>query len=102
MITNNIVVDLYHLGRLQEITVIIADYINKADLKESILGIYAIVLHKSGENEKAKELLEKAKTKGLTKDFIIRWLGASKFVSENGLSASQMMLSDLNEIGKIH
>ena len=46
-------------------------------------------------------LLEKAKTKGLTEEFINRWLGASKFVSENGLSASQMMLSDLKEIGKI-
>ena len=101
LITNNIVVDLYQLGRLQEISEIVDDNINKADLKESILGIYAIVLHKSGENDKAKELLEKAKTKGLTKDFINRWLGASKFVSENGLSASQMMLSDLKEIGKI-
>ena len=89
-ITNNLVSFLYQLGRYEEIRSLIGEKIYADDMLITIIAVFAVIEHKSGNYSSADRLLKIATSQGLDKQRIRAWLNNGK--------AGEDLISDLNSI----
>ncbi len=72
-ITRYLVPSMYRAGYYDQIKEVLTPIIDATDMPANLLGYYAFVKVNEEENETAKEYLDKAKSKGLSKKYLTRY-----------------------------
>ena len=86
----DLVSNLWKLDRFDEIRKVIESKIDADDMDVRILSIFAVVEKRDGNNIRAKEMIDRAISKGLTTDQIKNWL--------RGQPEALKLIDQINEI----
>ena len=86
----DLVSNLWKLDRYDEIRKVIESKIDADDMDVRILSIFAVVENRDGNNRRAKEMIDRAISKGLTTDQIKNWL--------RGQPEALKLIDQINEI----
>ena len=86
----DLVSNLWKLDRFDEIRKVIESKIDADDMDVRILSIFAVVENRDGNNRRAKEMIDRAISKGLTTDQIKNWL--------RGQPEALKLIDQINEI----